>query len=44
MSAIWTEGEEGWQLLSAEGFPDESALHDLIERTPGLFRRQAALD
>lgn len=37
MSAIWTEDETGWRVLSPEGFPDEAALHDLIERTPGLL-------
>lgn len=37
MSAIWTEGGSGWQILSPTGFPDESALHDLIEKTPGLL-------
>ena len=37
MTAIWTEGVDGWQVLDPEGFPDETALHDLIEGAPGLL-------
>jgi hypothetical protein len=37
VSAIWTEGSEGWQVLSPQGFRDEAALHDLIEQAPGLL-------
>lgn len=37
VSAIWTEGAVGWQVLTPAGFRDEAALHDLIERTPGLL-------
>lgn len=37
MSAIWTEGSEGWQVLSPQGFRDEAALHDLIEQAPSLL-------
>lgn len=37
MSAIWTEGPVGWEVLVPAGFRDEAALHDLIERAPGLL-------
>ena len=37
MTAIWTNDGEGWTLLSPSGFPDEAALHSLIEQSPQLL-------
>lgn len=37
MSAIWHRGENGWTLLSPAGFPDEDALHSLVEDAPHLL-------
>ena len=36
-SGLWTEVDEGWRLNQSEGFPDEAALHDLIEQTPEML-------
>ncbi len=37
MTAIWSDTEDGWQLLSPVGFADEAALHSLVERSPDLL-------
>ena len=34
---IWTSGDRGWKLTEPEGFPDEAALHDLIEDAPEIL-------
>jgi len=37
MTGIWTNLGSGWELASAEPFPDEAKLHDLVEESPGLL-------
>src|SRR6266542_1058812 len=37
MTAIWTNQGGGWALLPPAGFPDEAALHTLIEQSPQLL-------
>src|SRR3712207_636373 len=34
MTAIWRNDGSGWRLLAAAGFPDEAALHSLVEEAP----------
>jgi hypothetical protein len=37
LTAIWRNDGTGWTLLAPEGFPDEAALHSLIENAPQLL-------
>lgn len=37
MSAIWQEFGGGWKLLDPIGFPDERALHRLVEHSPEIL-------
>lgn len=37
MTSIWVSDGEAWSLLSPVGFPDEAALHELVERSPELL-------
>jgi hypothetical protein len=37
MTSIWSEGDEGWELLAPTGFPDEKTLQDLVIRAPGML-------
>jgi hypothetical protein len=38
MSSIWSKVDRvGWKLLSRAGYPDEAALHTLVELTPQLL-------
>src|SRR4051794_30946839 len=37
MTAIWKNDGMGWKLLSATGFPDEKALHTLVEQAPQIL-------
>lgn len=37
MSAIWANGDQGWQLVSPVGFSAEAALHDLVEHAPNVL-------
>jgi hypothetical protein len=37
MSAIWQNDGSVWRLLSPSGFPDESALHGLVEQAPHIL-------
>ena len=37
MSGIWTQDDDGWSLSQPQGFADEAALHDLIEKTPEML-------
>ncbi len=37
MTAIWQNDGVTWKLLSASGFPDEAALHSLVERAPQIL-------
>lgn len=37
MTALWQSDGEGWNLLASAGFPDEAALHGLIEEAPQLL-------
>jgi hypothetical protein len=37
MAAIWRNDGNGWQLLAREGFPDEAALHRLVEQSPQVL-------
>jgi hypothetical protein len=34
---IWTNDGTGWQLLATTGFPDEAALHSLVEQAPQIL-------
>jgi hypothetical protein len=34
---IWTNHGSGWQLLATTGFPDEAALHSLVEQAPQIL-------
>ena len=34
---IWTKDGSGWQLLATTGFPDEQALHTLVEKAPQVL-------
>lgn len=37
MTSIWSGDRDGWRLLPPAGFPDEAALHTLVELTPQLL-------
>ncbi len=37
MTAIWRNDDTGWQLLAPAGFPDEAALHKLVEQAPQIL-------
>ncbi len=37
MTAIWRNDGSGWKTLSPTGFPDEAALHGLVEEAPQLL-------
>ena len=37
MTAIWSEGSEGWKLLEPTGFPDELTLQKLVATAPDLL-------
>jgi alkylated DNA nucleotide flippase Atl1 len=37
MTAVWQNAGEGWRLLPPAGFPDEAALHGLVEEAPELL-------
>lgn len=37
MTSIWSEGDEGWDLLTPSGFPDEKTLQDLVFRSSGML-------
>lgn len=37
MTAIWEKADSGWKTLVPAGFPDEKALHGLVEDAPELL-------
>lgn len=37
MTALWRNDGSGWGLLAPGGFPDEAALHELVEEAPQLL-------
>lgn len=37
MTAVWSEDDDGWHLLSPAGFPNEQALHELVAQAPDLL-------
>ena len=37
MTAIWRNDGKGWRTLAPAGFPDEQALHRLVEEAPQLL-------
>lgn len=37
MTAIWRNDGTSWQLLAPSGFPDEAALHTLVEEEPQIL-------
>ena len=37
MSAIWRNNGSGWNLLAPTGFPNEAALHSLVEEAPQVL-------
>jgi hypothetical protein len=37
MSAIWRNDGSGWRALAPVGFPNEDALHGLVEEAPGML-------
>src|SRR5215211_692488 len=37
MTAIWQNDGTAWRLLSPAGFPDEAALHGLVEQAPHIL-------
>lgn len=37
MAIIWGNSGAGWQILSTTGFPDEQALHGLVEEAPQML-------
>lgn len=37
MTAIWSEGPDGWELLRPAGFPDEKTLQELVTTAPDLL-------
>ncbi len=37
MAAIWNNSGDGWKLLKPHGFPDEAALHTLVEEAPQML-------
>ena len=44
LAAIWRETTTTWELLPTTGFPDEAALHQLVERAPRLLPLAGAPD
>lgn len=36
-TALWTNDESGWDLLTPSGFPDEKTLHGLVEEAPQML-------
>jgi hypothetical protein len=37
MTAIWENDGTGWRLMAPSGFPDEAALHALVEQAPNIL-------
>lgn len=37
MTAIWRNDGTGWHTLAPQGFPDEAALHTLVEQAPQML-------
>jgi len=37
MTAIWRNDGSGWRLLSSSGYPNEAALHTLVEQAPHIL-------
>lgn len=37
MTAIWRHDGSGWRLVAPVGFPDEAALHTLVEQAPHIL-------
>ena len=37
MTAIWLNDKEAWRLVAPSGFPDEAALHTLVEQAPQIL-------
>lgn len=37
MTAIWRDDGSGWRLLAPTGFPNEAALHSLVEQAPHIL-------
>lgn len=37
MTAIWSNDGTGWKIMAPAGFPDEAALHTLVEEAPELL-------
>lgn len=37
MTSIWSEADDGWELLAPTGFADEKTLQDLVLRAPGML-------
>lgn|SRR5271166_1277830 len=37
MAALWRNDGSGWHALASAGFPDEAALHGLVEDAPQLL-------
>jgi hypothetical protein len=37
VTAIWSEGTEGWELLAPTGFPDERTLEEIVATAPDLL-------
>src|SRR5947208_11899103 len=37
MTAIWRNDGSGWRALRPTGFPDEAALHRLVEEAPQML-------
>ena len=37
MTAIWSEGTKGWELLAPTGFPDEQTLQEIVATAPDLL-------
>lgn len=37
MTAIWSNDGAGWKIMPPTGFPDEAALHTLVEEAPELL-------
>jgi hypothetical protein len=37
VTAIWSEGTEGWELLAPTGFPGERTLQEIVATAPDLL-------
>ena len=37
MTAIWRNDGSGWKVIATRRFPDEAALHTLVEEAPELL-------